>query len=279
MMAYSGIEKRDESYPARWSTLGNRSWGGGHRLRFLSYNIQTGIASHRYRHYVTHSWKHVFPDARRWTNLWRIAQGLASFDIVGLQEADPGSLRTGFINQTQYLAEQAKFPFWYHQTNRRLGKLAQYSNGLLSRLRPQEIVDYKLPGLPGRGALMVRFGSRQAPLVLFIIHLALGKRGRLRQMGFLSELANEYANVIVMGDLNCDTHSKEMKVLLGRSQLRMPPAEFHTFPSWQPRWKIDHILVTPGLRVERSYIPPWTYSDHLPIAMDVLIPDSVRLQA
>ena len=95
---------------------------------------------------MTHGWKHLLPYANRWDNLDRIARGLRSFDIVGLQEVDSGSLRTGFVNQIKYLADGANFPFWYHQVNRRLGKFAQHSNGLLSRLHPYERADHKLPG-------------------------------------------------------------------------------------------------------------------------------------
>ncbi|MEE8285943.1 MAG: hypothetical protein V3R72_04550 [Gammaproteobacteria bacterium] len=42
--------------------------------------------------------------------------------------------------------------------------------------------------------------------------------------------------------------------------------------SWWPRGRIDHILVTPEIRIRRSFVPPWHYSDHLPIAMEVILP-------
>src|SRR3989344_1166165 len=74
------------------------------RLKLLSYNIQAGIAAHSYRHYMTHSWKHVLPCSKRLDNLSRIATLIGGFDIVGLQEVDGGSLRSGFINQTEFLA-------------------------------------------------------------------------------------------------------------------------------------------------------------------------------
>lgn len=252
---------------------------GGHRLRLVSYNIQTGIVSERYRHYVLHSWKHLLPYTNRWTNLDRIAQSLRAFDVVGLQEVDSGSLRTGFINQAKYLADRGRFPFWHHQTNRRLGKLAQHSNGLLSRIAPHELVDHKLPGLKGRGALLVRFGSHAESLVLVIIHLSLGQRSRLRQMAYLSELVNGYSHAILMGDLNCSLHSQEMRMLLRSTDLVAPGDIMNTFPSWRPRRNIDHILVTSGLQMERAYVPDWMFSDHLPIAMDVVVPASVHLAA
>ncbi len=250
---------------------------GSHRLRLLSYNIQTGIVSDRYRHYFTHSWKHLLPFSKRWTNLDRISQSLRGFDIVGLQEVDSGSLRTGFINQTKYLAERGGFPFWHFQTTRRLGKLAQHSNGLLSRVFPRECLDYKLPGLPGRGALVARFGSVEEPLVLFILHLSLGQRSRKRQMRYLADLVNGYHHVVVMGDLNCEPNSPEMNLLLDQTELRRPPGVLTTFPSWRPRKDLDHILVTPHIEVERTYLPHWTFSDHLPVAMEIALPSSVRL--
>src|SRR5688572_32456271 len=53
-------------------------------------------------------------------------------------EADPGSLRSGFLNQTHYLAEKGGFPFWSHQPNRRVGRIASSANGLLSRVERSE---------------------------------------------------------------------------------------------------------------------------------------------
>ncbi len=40
----------------------------------------------------------------------------------------------------------------------------------------------------------------------------------------------------------------------------------------RPRRRIDHILVTPEIRMRRSFVPPWHHSDHLPIAMEVILP-------
>ena len=83
----------------------------GQRIRLLSYNIQAGISTARYRHYITHSWKHVLPHAQRFSNLDRIARLVKDYDIVGLQELDAGSLRSNNINLTQYLSEKADMPF------------------------------------------------------------------------------------------------------------------------------------------------------------------------
>ncbi len=202
-----------------------------------------------------------------------IAYGLGQFDIVALQEMDAGSLRTSFINQANYLAERADFPFWHHHTNRKIGNIARHSNGLLTKLKPSLITNYKLPGLPGRGMLMTRFGGRHESLTLFITHLALGKRARVRQITFLSKLINLYPHAVLMGDLNCDYASAEMELLLRSTQLRLPPKKLRTFPSWKPKKHLDHILVTPDISVEKVYIPHWHFSDHMPIAMNIVVPD------
>lgn len=254
--------------------------GAGQRLRLLSYNIQTGVSSSSYRQMFTHSWKHVLPHPERIENLGRIAHMLSGYDLVGLQEVDAGSLRSGFINQTEYIARKASFPFWYHQTNRKLGKLAQHSNGLLTRFRPSEIDDHKLPGaIPGRGALFVRFGGAEQSLVVVILHLALGRRARARQLGYVSEVARDFRHVVIMGDLNCRAGSPEIQALLRNSQLREPAPDLYTWPSWRPERNIDHILVSDSLQVERAQVLSQTYSDHLPIAMDIFVPDGIRLTA
>lgn len=247
-------------------------------LRLLSYNIQGGIATSGYRHYVTHSWKHVLPDPERLCNLDRIARLVRDFDLVGLQEVDAGSLRSGFINQTEYLARRAHFPHWYDQTNRKLGMIAQHSIGTLSRLRPNEIVEHKLPGIiPGRGMLIVRFGDNEHGLFLFIVHFALGRRARLQQIRYVSELVCECHHVVLMGDLNCRSNSVEMELLLKNTRLREPTHGLHTFPSWRPYRNIDHILVSPSLQVKRVRALDYPFSDHLPIAMDVALPEDVQL--
>lgn len=248
------------------------------RLRLLSFNIQTGIATSRYRHYVTRSLRHVLPHPERLDNLDRIAGLLGNYDIVGLQEVDGGSLRSGFINQTEYLAMQAGFPHWHTQTNRNLGKFAQHSIGVVSRLRPSLVKQLRLPGMiPGRGAMMLRYGRGEQSLHVLIMHLALSRRARLRQFAYVAEQVCDCRNVILMGDFNCGSDSVEMNWLLDRTRLRNPEHGLLTFPSWRPERNIDHILVSPSLTVSHTRVLPHPISDHLPIEMEVMLPPEVVL--
>jgi endonuclease/exonuclease/phosphatase family metal-dependent hydrolase len=247
------------------------------RLRLLSYNIQAGLSTGKYAHYVTRSWQHVVPVPSRMENLDGIGNMLHDYDIVGLQEVDTGSLRSGFVNQVKYLGERGGFKYLYDQSNRRIGVISQHSNAVLTRISPNHIVEHKLPGVPGRGVLEVRFGQDKNYLHIFIMHLALGKRSRLRQIDFLAKLVNKYRHVIMMGDLNCCSNSDEMGLLLQSANLSEPTADLHTFPSWRPNRQLDHILVSPSLQVEKASVLEHTFSDHLAIAMEVLVPKQVKL--
>ena len=244
------------------------------QLRLLSCNILAGGSVGRYRHYVTQSIKQMLPMRSKRGNLDNFAGLLADFAIVGLQEADAGSLRSGFVNQTEYLAEAAGFAYWSHQPNRKIAQFAASSNGLLTRIRPAEVLDYPLPGrIPGRGALWVRFGSDDAGLVVVVAHLSLGPAARKRQFGFLAELIGKQRNVVLMGDLNCTVNSAELRSLFASTSLRAPDeAPPSTFPSWRPRRAIDHILATPGIRVEQLWTLPHPVSDHLPLAASISVP-------
>jgi endonuclease/exonuclease/phosphatase family metal-dependent hydrolase len=244
------------------------------QLRLLSSNILAGGSVSRYRHYVTQSLKQMLPMRSKRGNLDSFAGLLADFDIVGLQEADAGSLRSGFVNQTQYLAEAAGFAYWSHQPNRKIAQFTASSNGLLTRIKPDEVLDYPLPGrIPGRGALWVRFGHGDAMLVLVVAHLSLGPVARKRQLAFLAELIGKQRHAVLMGDLNCTLHSDELKSLFRKTSLtphgESPPS---TFPSWRPRRAIDHILTTPSVRIEELWTLPHPVSDHLPLAARVSVP-------
>ena len=250
--------------------------GPGPRLRVLSYNIQVGIQSSRYHHFFTNSWKHVLPYRGRRQNLDRIADFIKDFDIVGLQEVDAGSLRSTFINQTEYLAERAGFSDWYSQTNRNFGKFAKHSMGLLSRMPPHTVVEHKLPGaLPGRGALEAHFGSLDNPLVVVQVHLALVKKTRAAQLAYIAEVLQDHEFAIVLGDMNCLPNSMEVQQLVESTHLDDPHHDTHTFPSWRPARCFDQILVTPHLRVEESQVYPVHYSDHLPVGVELSLPEDL----
>lgn len=249
-------------------------WPQSDSLRLLSFNIQVGISTQRYHHYLTRSWQHLLPHAGRSVNLQRIGDLLGDFDVVALQEVDGGSLRSGYVNQVEHLARLGAFPYWYQQLNRNLGRFAQHSNGVLSRLRPSLLEDHPLPGPPGRGAMLMRLGEGPDAIAVVMMHLSLGARTRTRQLAYIREMLGDYRHRVLMGDMN--THAND---LLEHSPLRdlglWAPQVAATFPSWQPQRCLDHILLSPELTLERCEVLPLPISDHLPVAVQIRLPTSL----
>jgi endonuclease/exonuclease/phosphatase family metal-dependent hydrolase len=52
-----------------------------------------------------------------------------------------------------------------------------------------------------------------------------------------------------------------------------------TFPSWQPRRAIDHILVSEAISVERRWLFPTAPSDHLAVAAELRLPFALSASA
>ncbi len=249
----------------------------GDELRLLSFNIQTGISTGRYRHYLTNGWKHVLPHEARDENLRLIGDLVADYDVVALQEVDAGSLRSGFVNQVEYLAHRANFPYWYAQLNRDLGPIAQHGNGLLSRLEPSALEDHKLPGtFAGRGAIVMRFRFGGADLLVVLLHLSLGERSRHLQLSYVRSLIEGEANVVVMGDMNSHLGGLLFDSPLAYTSLVTAQDAKPTYPSWRPALALDHILVTPGLTIRSCDVLECNVSDHRPVAVRISVDDPKR---
>ena len=251
----------------------------GSRFRLLSYNIQVGIQTSGFRDYVTGGWKHVLPHRERLRTLASIADQIRGYDLVAIQEADAGSLRTGFINQTEYIARRAGYPWWTERTNRRLGRLAQHAIGAMARIEPATTTPIALPGrVPGRGGLLLRFGKGPEPLTVVIVHLALGRQTRRRQLDYVAELISDAGHAVVMGDFNAQHGAPEMKRFFARTELVEPAERLNTWPAWKPLHNFDHILTTPDLAIDRIGVLEETQSDHLPIAVELTLPVDCALR-
>lgn len=245
------------------------------RLRLLSANIQAGSSTRGYHDYVARSWSHVLPAGNKRGALDTIAELAGRHDIVGLQEADPGSLRSGFTNQTHYLAERAGFAYWSHQPNRSVAGVASSANGLLSKLEPRLVEDHPLPGrVKGRGVLTATFGNGRNALTVAVAHLSLGSQSRRSQIDFIADILAGLPHAVLMGDFNCDPEQPEMQQLYRRTQLQPPDRCVPTFPSWRPQRAIDHMLVTPALALATMQALPAAQSDHLALSVELDVPEA-----
>ena len=248
------------------------------QLRLLSFNIQSGVPGNSYRDYLRNSWRQVLPSAVRIENLHAIGGLVRDFDLVALQEADAGSLRSGYLNQTRYLAAQARLPYWVHQANRKVGAMAHSGNGFLARYEPSSAEEQRLPGaIPGRGALILRYGSPEQGLTIAVVHLALGQLARRAQLKYLREQLAPARHLVVMGDFNCEASSRKLSLFQAALGLPAPTEGLASYPSWKPQRALDHILISGTLTAQDAETVDVGFSDHLPVALTVTLPRGLRL--
>jgi endonuclease/exonuclease/phosphatase family metal-dependent hydrolase len=246
-------------------------------LRILSYNTNVCIKASKSSELIRNLWKHVLPSRCKIDNLEIVSTMLKSFDMVGIQESDAGSIRSGFMNHTTFLAYHGGFKYWADQINRDM-IFARHSIGFLSRHRIISVTRHQLPGkIPGRGLMVVHLNLKGQAIAFAVSHLSLGPRDRIRQAGYIGDIIRELdCKTILMGDFNCTSDSKELAVISEKAGLRPAIRNMPTYPSWRPIRDIDHVLVSEGITIKKAQVINFTMSDHLPLAMEIYIEGTRR---
>src|SRR5690349_8973657 len=241
-------------------------------MRLLSYNIHIGAQPAGYGHYITRAWRHALPGRGMHATLDAIGDVMRDYDFVAVQEADAGSLRTRFVNQMEYLAQRGGFGHVDFAVTRDLRPVARHAMGFLSRHKPATVAKHRLPGrIAGRSALEVEFGPEHGGLGLLLAHLSLGHFDRHQQLDYLSALVKPGRPTVLIGDLNCEPDHLSVHHALAGCGLRVPQDTPATFPSWNPKRRLDHILVTSHVELRGLEALPHLYSDHLPIGAEVSV--------
>lgn len=225
----------------------------------------------------------------------RIADVISSAeaDIIALQEMDVNRRRSGEQDQTAVIAAQLGmhhcfFPVWLSETE-------QYGLSIVSRfpmtvMRQEILTDFDQRNKrEARGAIWVSIETDAGKIHLLNTHLGLTKGERDKQVDeLLSErwICNLPTKepIIIAADLNAGPKSQTMKRLTRMLHCVQTLAEDHqpqkTFASVLPLRRIDHILVSHHLRVERVTVlrthTTTVASDHLPVCADlVLLADTI----
>jgi endonuclease/exonuclease/phosphatase family metal-dependent hydrolase len=247
-------------------------------FRILSFNTHVCIKASKSSERLKNLWKHVLPSRCKMDNLEEISELVRPFDMVGIQESDAGSLRSGFMSQITSLACLGGFDYWAEQVNRDM-VFARHSIGFLSRRRIVSVTRHQLPGkIPGRGLMIANLDFEGQPVAFAVSHLSLGPRDRIKQASYIADIIRELnCKTILMGDFNCTSDSQELKVIAKKAGLRSARRNIATYPSWKPRRDIDHVLVSEGIVVKKAQAIKFAMSDHLPLAIDVLILGAGRL--
>ena len=130
----------------------------------------------------------------------------------------------------------------------------------------------------GKGVIAEWQESKQNFVIRDYLQSVPSMNGNWTQQGVSCQmkfLIGGYRHQVLMGDMN--THAND---LLEHSPLRdlglLAPQIEATFPSWRPQRCLDHILLSPTLTLERVQVLAQPISDHLPVAVEIRLPDSLR---
>lgn len=203
-------------------------------------------------------------------------------DIVALQELDVGRARSFGVDQARAIADELRMQMHFHPALRVMEEL--YGDAILTPHRSRLIRAGALPGparLEPRGALWasVTMGNREWQFIN--THLGLLPGERHTQLDALMGpdwLGHPAARdpLVFMGDLNATPSSRLYRRLaeaLRDAQGLVPGHKPRaTFPSRLPFLRIDHVFVSPSVKVEAVQAPrdatTRIASDHLPLVVD-----------
>jgi endonuclease/exonuclease/phosphatase family metal-dependent hydrolase len=225
----------------------------------------------------------------------RIARLIETEDaeIVGLQEVDRHfDARSEFQDQARLLARRLNMHFAYG-ANLDLEPLEpgqprrQYGTAILSDFPILDHENTFLPGFAGseqRGLLEALITVRGTRFRVYNTHLQhnsptpeSGQAQRQLQVAAILAETSESVGLphALVGDLNARPESSEMQPLLDRFEDAWTLAgqgDGFTIPSTSPTARIDYVLVSPELEVERATVPNSIASDHLPVVAELELP-------
>lgn len=193
-------------------------------------------------------------------------------DAVCLVETDLGSRRFKYVNQVEHLAEELGYHCFFQQKYGpdsvfgRLPYLQHQGNAILTRARHETRDVAFFPSGMKRLILSAQVGG----VTLVVVHLALTRKTRQRQLHYLAELLSGSGPLVVAGDFNTFAGEGELHSFLRRTQLRSANVNnLPTYPAWKPARQLDYLLLSPELKLADFHVPKVRFSDHLPLVAEI----------
>lgn len=211
-------------------------------------------------------------------------------DLVGLQEVDRGTARSGRADQARQLAATLGMRYAYAAAMPYDG--GEYGIALLAR---NELRDLRIVRLPRGGteepriAVLATCQLPGGPTVRFAnTHLAADWRAkspakiREAQAAELvrvlkAEVGASRNPLFLVGDFNCDSKSAALSKL--NTAARKLNADMLSNPANKPTAALDHAYYMPAaqplfsVEFRRAQVDPSTASDHLPLIVDLVLHD------
>lgn len=250
-------------------------------VKLVCYNIEYCEGMEGLWYQYLKFWKLMFPPK----NLdCRIIDALRCIkpDILALVEVDNGSFRAK-KDEVLYFQEQlglrdfaakVKYPLegWLRLFHH-VPILQKQANAIISKYKIHSVNYHILHEGTKRVVIDAEIRCpRKVSLIL--VHLALGMKTRERQIDELIKIVNSKDHpVVLMGDFNTRRGPHEISRLLHKTHLRdRAKLDKHslrlTHPSWHPMRRLDYVLVSGGIKVNKYHVLNYQFSDHMPLFVD-----------
>ena len=206
-------------------------------------------------------------------------------DIVCLQELDVGRARTGHVDQAAAIARELSMGFRFNAAMRI--EAEEYGDAILTA-HPERLIKASalpsirgIPGLEPRGAVWAEVEIGDHTLNVVTTHLGLVPREqRLQAAALIGKdwLGRPDATgpTLLAGDFNATSITRPYQTLVrkladGQRAFGQKPT-LKTFPSGFPAIRIDHVFISPHIRITGVSVPfsplARVASDHLPLIVD-----------
>lgn len=216
----------------------------------------------------------------------RIANVLrnADVEVAALQEVDRHwSARSHFADQARALARMLGMYVTYganlDQEPAAPGRpRRQYGTAILSRYPILESHNTALPAMGGeqRGLLeaVIKFHDRRVRV--YSTHLQHDHQAerQLQARAILDLIGTPETPVVLMGDFNAPPDAREMQGLFDAFADAWTAAgkgDGFTYPAAAPSRRIDYVLVSDSVEVQKANVLPTGASDHLPVVAHLMV--------
>lgn len=199
-------------------------------------------------------------------------------DIIGLNEMRDESTFPEYDNQTEILSKLTGLENYYFAKAVDLGDDRPFGNGLLSKYQIKSVENINIPDPNPKmydGYYQTRCilkAKLENGLTVMVTHFGLNADEQKNAVDtVMAHLENE--KCILMGDLNVNPDNEVLKPIKEKmvdaaDSIKEP---LLSWPSDNPRRKIDYIFVTPDIEIIEADIPAIVASDHRPHTATVLL--------
>lgn len=199
-------------------------------------------------------------------------------DIIGLNEVRGEGTANGYEAQAAILAEKIGYSCFFAEATD-FGTGSPYGNAVLTRLNVKTCETIPIPDPEPHAydgyyetRCILKLTLEDPDVIVLISHFGLNPDERENAVDTVIKNIPD-GTCILMGDFNVTPNNPVLDPI--REKLNDTAAyteeDLFSFPSCDPKKKIDYIFVSPDIEVKSVYAPTEILSDHLPLVAELYL--------